>query len=279
MNTAATDFKKTKEFLLCVDSDGCAMDTMDIKHKACFGPQFIRFYGLQSHAEHVQQVWDKINLYSHTRGINRFKAVVLTLQQLQEEGLYSESFDDLLQWTDTADELSGPALQKEIDRTHSTQLICARDWSAAVNRDIKALPKEHGTFGKVLESLKALHEVADIAVVSSANSTALLDEWTRCGLSPFVGALLGQENGSKATCIRQLKQGRYAPDKVLMVGDAPGDYKAAKENGVFFYPILVDKEEESWIRLVNEAFSRLQSGTFAGAYQQKLLDDFHSVLK
>ena len=31
-------FQKQKDFLVCVDSDGCAMDTMDIKHFRCFGP-------------------------------------------------------------------------------------------------------------------------------------------------------------------------------------------------------------------------------------------------
>ena len=31
-------YTKQKDFLICVDSDGCAMDTMDIKHFRCFGP-------------------------------------------------------------------------------------------------------------------------------------------------------------------------------------------------------------------------------------------------
>lgn len=42
MGTAVKDpyegFAKTKDFLICIDSDGCAMDTMDIKHFRCFGP-------------------------------------------------------------------------------------------------------------------------------------------------------------------------------------------------------------------------------------------------
>ncbi len=33
-----SDYKKQKEWLVCVDSDGCAMDTMDSKHYRCFGP-------------------------------------------------------------------------------------------------------------------------------------------------------------------------------------------------------------------------------------------------
>ena len=31
-----------------------------------------------------------------------------------------------------------------------------------------------------------------------------------------------------------------------MVGDAPGDRDAAFSNGVWFYPIVVGKEEISW---------------------------------
>ena len=32
-----SDYQKKKDFLVCVDSDGCAMDTMDIKRIRCFG--------------------------------------------------------------------------------------------------------------------------------------------------------------------------------------------------------------------------------------------------
>ena len=32
MSVNLENFEKKKEYLICVDSDGCAMDTMDIKH-------------------------------------------------------------------------------------------------------------------------------------------------------------------------------------------------------------------------------------------------------
>ena len=35
-------FNKSKDFLICVDSDGCIMDTMDIKHFKCFGPCMVK---------------------------------------------------------------------------------------------------------------------------------------------------------------------------------------------------------------------------------------------
>ena len=36
----------TKEFFVGVDSDGCAFDTMELKHKECFIPNTIKYYNL-----------------------------------------------------------------------------------------------------------------------------------------------------------------------------------------------------------------------------------------
>ena len=40
------EFSKQKAFLVCVDSDGCAMDTMDVKHFRCFGPCMVEEWQL-----------------------------------------------------------------------------------------------------------------------------------------------------------------------------------------------------------------------------------------
>jgi hypothetical protein len=63
-----------------------------------------------------------------------------------------------------------------------------------------------------------------------------------------------------------------------MIGDAPGDYKAAQANNTLFYPINPGAEEASWKRFHDEAIDRFLNGTFAGEYQQKLLDEFNSYL-
>ena len=54
----------------------------------------------------------------------------------------------------------------------------------------------------------------------------------------------------------------YDKDKVMMTGDAPGDLDAAEKNGVFYYPILVRHEAESWER-IEEAAKHLTEGTYA----------------
>ena len=41
------DYAKEKDFLICIDSDGCAMDTMNSKHFNSFGPEYVKTYGLE----------------------------------------------------------------------------------------------------------------------------------------------------------------------------------------------------------------------------------------
>ena len=65
-----------------------------------------------------------------------------------------------------------------------------------------------------------------------------------------------------------MKRG-YAPDHVLMCGDAPGDLDAAEKNGVYYYPILVRHEKESWEEFVSQALPRFVAGTYGGEYQQE----------
>lgn len=273
------EFIKTKDFLVCVDSDGCAMDTMDVKHEKCFGPKIVDVWGLQDIAERFMEVWLSINLYTKTRGINRFKGLVKVFEVLEAEGLRMPEYASIKNWVETTKELSNPSLEREIEKTGDPQLKKALEWSDGVNKAIRELPEEDKPFDNVLEGIRAAKEIADIAIVSSANGGAVLSEWTRHNLAPEVSVMLGQEAGTKAACIAGLKGFGYSGDHVLMVGDAPGDLQAAESNGVLFYPILVGKEGFSWSRLVSEALGKLADGTYRGEYQQKLIDEFNSILK
>ena len=56
-----------------------------------------------------------------------------------------------------------------------------------VNRKIEAMPEEAKcAFAGVREALKASHDTADVAVVSSANQKAVEEEWQRQGLMEYV---------------------------------------------------------------------------------------------
>jgi phosphoglycolate phosphatase-like HAD superfamily hydrolase len=89
------------------------------------------------------------------------------------------------------------------------------------------------------------------------------EEWGKFGLLQHTDIVLAQDVGSKAACIKEMLKFGYDLDKVVMVGDAPGDCDAAEKNGVYYYPILVNHEKESWDEAIAVAFGKLQSGEYA----------------
>ena len=71
---------------------------------------------------------------------------------------------------------------------------------------------------------------------------------------------------------------KYPATKILMIGDAPGDFKAAKSNGALFFPILPGREEDSWKRLFDEGLDRFFAGSYAGNYEGRLVNEFDACL-
>lgn len=274
MNHLFSNFEKKQEYLICIDSDGCAIDSMDIKHFRCFGPCMIDEWHLEDNGEEILNRWNQINLYSMTRGINRFKGLAKALVEIDQEYLPVEDVRTLAEWTQTSDELSNAALKRAIEMTGSICLKKALRWSEAVNEAITRLPEVDVTpFRHVRECISLLHKTCDIAIVSSANYEAVKDEWSRFGLLDHVDILLAQNAGSKSSCIAKLLSYGYQSDHVLMVGDAPGDMAAAEANNVFYYPILVRKETESWEQL-EKSVQKMKNGTFAGKHQNELKKQF-----
>lgn len=266
-----------RKFLVCVDSDGCAMDTMDMKHKNCFGPQMVKFWGLENHKKEVLDIWNKINLYSETRGTNRFPGLELTLKACREKGFLQEDFSPLTKWLETASGFSNGTLKAALDEEKNPLLEKVLLWSENVNAAIKKLPPSH-PFDGVKETLEYMGKYADLAVVSSANREAVEGEWTRHGMIGLVKEVMAQDSGSKAACIGKLLEEGYEKDCVMMIGDAPGDRKAAEKNGVLFYPVVIRREEECWKKLKKEAFVRFMDGTYKGSFQDGLLNQFHEAL-
>lgn len=270
------DYQKQKEWLVCVDSDGCAMDTMDIKHIRCFGPCMVTEWGLDPWREAILERWNEVNLYTITRGINRFKGLALALAEVHEKYRPIKDVADLVDWAEHADELSNDSLKREIEnKPQSVALKKALAWSVAVNKAITALPDEQKLpFAKAKDALAYAHQRADVAIVSSANLGAVLEEWEKHGLLEHVDIVLAQNCGSKAFCIGELLKKGYDKTKTLMCGDALGDMQAAEKNGVYYYPILVRKEKESWEEFISTACDRLICGGYGGEYQTQKKTEF-----
>lgn len=271
-----SEYQKKKDFLVCVDSDGCAMDTMDIKHFRCFGPCMVDEWQLHQWQEAILDRWNEVNLYTMTRGINRFKGLALALTEVNEKYCHIEGVEALAHWAQTSPELSNDALEREIASCENNAVFQkALAWSKAVNKNIQSLPESQiQPFAGAREALAFAHERADVAIVSSANLGAVLEEWEKHGLLPHTDIVLAQNAGSKAHCIAELLKKGYDPHKVLMCGDAPGDLQAAESNGVFFYPILVRSEAESWAEFMQEGFDRLLDGSYGADYQAYKKEQF-----
>lgn len=275
MNTNISDFVKTKDFLFCIDSDGCAIDTMDIKHIRCFGPCMVDEWGLSEWKAPILTSWNNVNLYTMTRGINRFKGLAKALREINEKYTKIEGIDVLKKWVEETPELSNNALKREIEVNDCISLRKALSWSEKVNESINQLSfDEKKPFEGVKEALEYASQFGNIAIVSSANRQAVVEEWEEHHLMDYVDIILAQDAGSKAFCIQELLKKGYDNDKVLMTGDAPGDYDAAKKNNVLYYPILVRREKASWKEFKEVAVGNVVDGIYKGDYQNEKIDLF-----
>lgn len=258
------EYTKDHAYVICIDSDGCAMDTMNIKHFQCFGPCMVKEWNLEQHQDAILKRWNEINLFTMTRGINRFKGLALALTEISEKYQKIDGIASFRNWAEHAPELSNDSLTKAISLNADPIFTKALNWSKAVNASINALPEEtKKPFAHVDEALKASHDKAAVAIVSSANKEAVVEEWNRCGLAENVDVMCCQDAGSKAYCLSRLVELGYAEDHVLMIGDAPGDLAAAKSNDVFYYPILVNHEAESWQEFIMHVLPAFLQGTYS----------------
>ncbi|MEE8441623.1 MAG: HAD hydrolase-like protein [Spirochaetia bacterium] len=283
-----TAFHPQHDYFVGIDSDGCVFDSMEIKHKECFCPQFINRFDLQAGAKYAREIWEFVNLYSSTRGVNRFKGVhralklVETHPELVRRGVNPPKLPDLSAWLEHETKLGNPQLAEEVKRTGSAGLRRVLEWSEEVNETVKRIVRNVPPFPGVREVLEHLKPRADIVVVSQTPEEALKREWRDQAIDGFVALIAGQEHGTKAEHLAATagaeEDGRYPAGHVLMIGDAPGDLAAARNVGALFFPILPGDEESSWNRLRSGAMTRFFDQTYAGEYQATLLDEFERVL-
>ena len=243
------DFQRRKDFLVCIDSDGCAMDTMNLKHYRAFGPELVNIFNLRDHAEPILHYWNKINLFSKKRAINRFKGFFEVCRYIDKHFIPVDGLEAYEHFLNSGGKLSNEGIRQAYQSVGHPIFALAEQWSINVNKTIAAIPLEDRIpFPYVYESIEAIYAVADIAVVSSANNAAVTAEWEQAGLIKFVD------------------------------GIAPGDLQAAQSNTVSFYPIIPEKEAESWFEFKDTYLPLFINGQYAECEQQ-LIDRFYSELE
>ncbi len=270
------------EFLVGIDSDGCAFDTMEVKHKECFIPNIIDCYALAGVSKYAREAAEFVNLYSKSRGVNRFPGLIETFVLLRQRpevkarGVEIRIPRGLVDWIARETKLANPALEAAVKATGDPDLKHALAWSKSVNAAIEKIVRGVPPFPYVRECLEKLSPKADLFVVSATPNEALTREWEEHDLAKFVAAICGQEIGTKKESLTNAK--KYPARHTLMIGDAPGDQQAAKANDALFFPINPGHEDASWKRLLDEGIERFLGDTFAGEYQNKLLSEFDTYL-
>jgi phosphoglycolate phosphatase-like HAD superfamily hydrolase len=276
-------FNPTKEFFIGIDSDGCVFDSMEIKHKECFTPMFIKHFRLQAVSKYAREVWEFVNLYSKTRGANRFPALVRSLNLLRERKeviarhVQVPDTKALEAWIGRETNLGNATLKKEVESGNQA-LAQVLQWSLAVNQAIEDIVWGVPPFPLFRESLLRMNESADTMVVSQTPTEALEREWAEHDIAKLVRLIAGQELGTKTEHIQFAAGGKYPANKTLMIGDAPGDFKAARGNHALFYPVVPGNEADAWERFHREALHRFFAGTYAGDYERVLVAEFEASL-
>lgn len=278
------DFVPQHETFIGVDSDGCVFDTMEVKQKQFFHGRIVRFWGLEAIEAQVRQAAEFVNLYSKTRGSNRFVALLRVFDLLQEwPGLTDRGgklprTEPLREYIDSGVPLGNPSLAQYVADSGNADLERTLKWSleinSAIERDMAPIPP----FPNSLRALEAIAERSDVIVVSQTPEEALVREWRTHGIDHFVKIIAGQELGTKAEHLRLATEGRYSADRVLMIGDALGDLQAAREAGVLFFPILPGKEDDSWAHLTDEIYPTFLDGGYSGAKQDEAIAAFEDLL-
>lgn len=261
-----------KKIVFCVDSDGCAMDTMTIKHELFFAPIAVKIFKIENEDEFINN-WHNINLYSKTRGVNRFVGLLKSLESINYPNI-----TNLKNWIQTTDELSNNSLKKEIDKNDYEDLKLTLQWSIEVNEQIPTLEGKDFPFKGVKETLEIMSKYGDIVIVSSANKEAVNSEWKRHNLLNYVKDVYCQDRGKKEDVIKSIVDSGVSPKNIFMIGDSPGDLDAANKNNVWFYPILVGKETESWHLLKTEVLDLIISNKFDNEQQKKYNNLFFNNL-
>ena len=278
-------FEPQHEFLVALDSDGCVFDSMEIKHKECFTPAFIKHWDLQAASKYARQVWEFANLYSVHRGANRFPVLVTCLDLLvgypaaMARGIVIPDLQPLRDFIHSDLPQSNSSLIGLVNKNRHPVLERTLEWSNAVNDAVKDIVKGVPPFPLVVECLDKIIDKADLNVVSGTPGEALAREWVEHKIDRYPAVIAGQELGKKTDHLRAFKaEERYDDEHTLMIGDAPGDQKAASATKTLFFPINPGHEEDSWQQLHDEGLDRFFAGTYKGDYEQSLIAAFEKLL-
>lgn len=272
------------DIFIGIDSDGCVFDSMEVKQKEFFIPAALRCFDLFPVSKQVRETWEFVNLYSSFRGGNRFPAMVKVFELLSERkeikdsGIKLPDMTSLKEWISVETRLGNATLRAHCEKSSDQSLELVLKWSETVNREIAGWLHDIPPFRNARKVIEKISGITDIMVVSQTPLEALEREWFENDLRKHVRMIAAQEHGTKTEHIALAAKGKYPDNRILLIGDAFGDLKAAKANGIHFYPIIPGKEDRSWELFINEGLERLMNGSFTAQYEESLISEFRKSL-
>jgi len=284
------ELKPTKEYLVAIDSDGCTFDSMGIEQREKFLPIMISYFGLQPVTQGARECREFADLLSRSRGANRHETMVCVLTELlpshptvKRHGFKVPSFKYYCDWVNDPDSvLSNEGLTKAIDvadnREAKEELKHCLEWSMCYSEIAAEISSNSKPFAYVLLCLEKISQKADVIVCSASSSKVIEQAWTKHDIVKYVKFIAGQEMGTKSEHLAIVSDAKYAKDKILMIGDSPGDMNAASRNDVSFFPIKPNNEKESWKRFHEEVFDMFISCQYTGRYRDMTISEFNSCL-
>jgi hypothetical protein len=171
------DLEPRYPFFVGIDSDGCAFDTMEIKHKECFTPNIIKHWRLQPVSKYAREAAEFVNLYSKWRGINRWPALVMVFDLLRERPEVQARNVEPPQAPRIREFIGNDAFPKSNDglkafmeqpgNAGDPELERAWAWTHGVNDTVADMVHGVPPFPYVRDSLIFLEDKADMIVVSA----------------------------------------------------------------------------------------------------------------
>lgn len=267
-----------KRYFIGVDSDGTAFNSMIPKHRDAFLPASIKVWDLQQYSDTVFEVGERINLYSKHRGINRFPGQLMMFEELKRRGIDVGDYSAFKAYVEKTESYSNSSLKEYMSENPDSFLEKVIEWSMLGDKLFFDVANGMPPFKGVKEALEEVCKIADVVVISSASAKGLQEDWTAGGIAEYTHKIMGQENGTKKQQLKTAVEDKYSPGCVLMIGDAIGDYEAAKSVNALFYPIMPGREEKSWKNFLEVGSKKFFDGSFAGEYQESLLKEFLKIL-
>lgn len=283
-DVAASPPKTFRTSFVGLDSDGCVVDTMAAKQHGFLQPMLVEALGLGPMREAYIACADFVNLYSQYRGITRFRAILLSLTffnrhpAVRAAGFPPVPLADLAAFVESGLPQSSEALENWLRKHPSAFLGKLLRWSRDVNAAILASGVVFPAYNGAREALLRMRGQSETGIVSQSPERVLRQDWDAHGLLSLVDRVAGQELGGKVAQLTALTDGRHPRDRVLMVGDAFGDLKAARAFGCRFFPILPGREEASWERFNAEVYPAFAKGCYTLEREAALVAEFSAAL-